>query len=252
MAKSKPRLDIVLPVLNEFKDLPRSLPVLHKFLTRQMSSYSWRIVIMDNGSSSEAEEKSKQLAKKFTNTVAWAVHPKGRGRALKYAWGKSDADILSYMDSDLSSQLEYFPKLISSIWEDGYDIAIGSRNSRGSKVVGRKLIREISSRGYALLIHLTFLHTHIPDAQCGFKAISSYVAKKVVPRIKDNAWFFDSELLICSEKRGYKIKALPIEWHDDPGSTVKVLKTAWEDVKGLVRIRLNQPWNNFPKPLKAD
>ncbi len=246
--KHKFSLDIVLPVLNEFEDLPKNIRILHKFLTDNMHDFNWRIVIADNGSSKEAETQSKELSRKYSQVIAISVHPKGRGRALKYAWTHSRADILSYMDVDLSSQLEFFPQLIKSISTEGYDIAIGSRNSLGSKVIGRKLVREVSSKGYALLIRLTFLHTHIPDAQCGFKAINREVADKVVPFIKDDAWFFDSELLICAEKRGYKIRALPIEWHDDPGSTVKVFKTAWEDIKGLLRIRFQEPWNNFPSP----
>lgn len=248
--KRKLKLDVVLPVLNEFVDLPKNLPILHAFLSKHMAEYEWNIVIVDNGSSARAKQQSSKLAKKYTKVRSVSVHPKGRGRALKYTWMHSSADILCYMDIDLSSQLEFLPELIDSVSKKGFDIAIGSRNSPGSKVIGRKLIREISSKGYALLIRLTFLHTHIPDAQCGFKAISREIAQKIVPRIKDNAWFFDSELLICSEKRGYKIKVVPIEWHDDPNSTVKVLKTAWEDIKGLVRIRLHQPWNQFPKPSK--
>jgi glycosyltransferase involved in cell wall biosynthesis len=244
----KIKLDVVIPVLNEFEDLPKNLPRLKDFLEKNMSNYEWRIVIADNGSSQEAEKQSEALAKKYSKVVALSVHPKGRGRALKYSWTKSDADILTYMDVDLSSQLEYFPKLVEAIAGGEYDLAIGSRNSRGSKVYGRPLLREITSRGYALLIRLTFLHTHIPDAQCGFKAISREVARNIVPRIVDNAWFFDSELLICAEKAGYRIKALPIEWKDDPNSTVKVLKTAWEDIKGLFRIRIQEPWNAFPKP----
>lgn len=247
----KPSLDIIIPVLNELRDLPKNLPILHRFLTTHLKSYFWRIVIIDNGSSKEAESQSLALAKKYSRVVAWKVHPKGRGRALKYAWTKSRADILSYMDVDLSSRLDYFPRLIDAVAKDGFAVSFGSRNSPGAKVIGRKLIREISSRGYAMLIKLTFLHTHIPDAQCGFKAVSSEIARNIVPLIKDNAWFFDSELLICAEKRGFKIKPIPVEWHDDPTSTVKVLKTAWEDIKGLIRIRLGQPWNQFPKPSPA-
>ena len=89
--------------------------------------------------------------------------------ALRTAWLESKADVVSYMDVDLSSNLEFFPALLSAI-ENNSDIAIGSRLARGSNVVGRTLLREIMSRGYNLLIK-AFFSVSFKDAQCGFKAV---------------------------------------------------------------------------------
>ena len=143
---------------------------------------------------------------------------------------------------DLSSNLEFFKGLLSAI-EDSSDIAIGSRLARGANVVGRTVLRGIMSRGYNLLIK-AFFSISFKDAQCGFKAIKKSVFQNLEPLIENNNWFFDSEMLILAEKSGYKITEIPISWHDDPSSTVKVAKTASEDFKGLFRLWKTKPWKN--------
>jgi hypothetical protein len=80
------------------------------------------------------------------------------------------------------------------------------------------------------------------DAQCGFKAVRRDVVQDIVPFTKDNAWFFDTELLLLAQREGYRIKEVPVEWVEDPGSTVKIAKTAWEDIKGLLRLRFQPPF----------
>ncbi len=160
-------------------------------------------------------------------------------------WNKSKSDYLSYMDIDLSSDLNYFPKLIGAL-ENGSDIAIGSRLLAGSKVIDRPMIREIMSRGYSLMFRTLFF-TKFKDAQCGFKAITKNAANKLLPMVKDTAWFFDSELLIIGQKSGYKITEVPITWKDDPNSTVKVAKTAWGDIEGMMRLLKTRPWRKLKK-----
>ena len=149
------------------------------------------------------------------------------------------------MDVDLSSNLEFFPALLSAI-ENNSDVAIGSRLARGSNVVGRTLLREIMSRGYNLLIKV-FFSVSFRDAQCGFKAVKKNVFKILEPLIENDNWFFDSEMLILAEKSGYKVAEIPISWHDDPSSTVKVARTASEDFEGLLRLWRSKPWLKLKK-----
>jgi hypothetical protein len=144
------------------------------------------------------------------------------------------------MDVDLSTDLKHFPPLLRSL-ERGYDIAIGSRNARGARVYGRGMLRSITSKGYIALIKV-FFWVHFSDAQCGFKAVTRRIVTELIPRIKDNEWFFDSELLIVGEKMGYRICEEPVTWVDNPGSTVRVLKTAFGDIKGLARLWVTRPW----------
>ncbi len=86
--------------------------------------------------------------------------------------------------------------------------------------------------------------TKFSDAQCGFKAVKQDVFMKLLPLIKNNEWFFDSELLIIAEKMDYRIHEIPVEWNEDMGSTVKIIPTAMEDLKGLWRLLKTKPWKN--------
>ena len=139
------------------------------------------------------------------------------------------------MDVDLSTDLSHFPALVGEL-ESGSDIAIGSRLSQGSRVTQRSFKREFMSRSYNKLIWSMFF-VGFPDAQCGFKAMTRQAAQAIIPSVQNNNWFFDTELLIIAEKRGYRISVVPVAWQDDPTSTVNVVKTATEDVKGLLRLR---------------
>lgn len=244
----KPSLDVVLPVYNEEVDLAKNVNILSHFLKANLADFSWQIVIADNASTDRTPKIGRKLAKEHPDVSFLRLEKKGRGRALKKAWRESKADILSYMDLDLSTKLDYFPPLVRSL-NQGYDIAIGSRLSPGSKVHGRTLTREITSRGYNILIKIFFL-TRFSDAQCGFKALTKEAAGVLLPKIADNKFFLDTELLVLAEKSGMRIRNLPVEWTDDPTSTVNVPKTAWEDIKGLIRLRRTQPWKQIKWPKK--
>jgi glycosyltransferase involved in cell wall biosynthesis len=227
-------VDIVLPVYNEEKALPRSIVILTEFLKAYLRN-PWQIVIADNASTDDTRSVSEMLREKYPGVNYLYLPQKGRGRALRAAWMESTADIVSYMDIDLSTDLAHFPQLMNAL-ESGYDVAIGSRLSKGSRV-RRSLKREATSRVYNLMVKSMFL-TPFPDAQCGFKALTRQAALAIVPKVKNNGWFFDTELLIIAAKRGYKIKSLPVKWDDDPTSTVNIARTAAEDIKGLFRLRL--------------
>ena len=140
------------------------------------------------------------------------------------------------MDVDLSTDLAALQPLVGAIAEQEYDIAIGSRLIRGARVERRPLRREITSQGYSFLFRSMFF-TGFRDAQCGFKAISRRAVNELVPLIENNRWFFDTELLIIAEANGFGIREIPVHWTDDPDTRVKILGTAIEDVKGLLRLR---------------
>ena len=141
------------------------------------------------------------------------------------------------MDVDLSTDLKHLMPLVDPLVRGEMHVAIGSRLMKGSEVIDRTPLREFTSRVYNLLIWFMFPGRSFVDAQCGFKALSREAADKLVPLVKDNAWFFDTELLLRAEKVGYKIHQVPVRWVDDPASTVNVTDTAWKDIKGLFRVR---------------
>jgi glycosyltransferase involved in cell wall biosynthesis len=239
MAK-KYRVEVVIPIYNEEEELAANIKKLYAFLNKKLTSYYWHITIADNASTDGSLTIAKKLSKDLSHVGYIHLDQKGRGRAVKKAWEKSSADILVYMDVDLSTDLNNLLPLTAAL-SKGYDIGIGSRLLPASKVVNRPLKREILSRGYNILIKL-FFQTRFSDAQCGFKGVTRRVVDKLIPKISDNAWFFDSELLIVGEKKGYKIYEEPVSWVDNPGSTVRVLKTVSGDLAGLWRLFWTRPW----------
>ena len=235
-------VDIVIPVYNEEAALPKCVARLSEFAERELPNSDWRIVVADNGSVDSTREVAEQLESENERVSLVHLTMKGRGRALFKVWGDSEADTICYMDVDLSTRLDALPALIGSI-EDGYDVAIGSRLAKASRVEKRSVKREFISRSYNMLIKVMF-GTRFSDAQCGFKAISYRVSRELVPLIRDKGWFFDTELLILAEKNGYRIREIPVHWVDDPDTRVRVVSTAWKDFKGLLRLR----FGGVPKP----
>ena len=229
----KATVDIVIPAYNEERNLPRTIDILTKFLKENLEN-PWRVTIADNGSTDDTHAIGNSLSSAYNGVFCVHIAHKGRGRALSYVWLESTADIVSYMDVDLSTDLNQFPRLVQAI-EEGAHIATGSRLIKGSKVQ-RSLKREFISRCYSRLIRLMFF-TPFRDAQCGFKAVSASTAKTLVPLVKNKNWFFDSELLIIAARRGFRIEEIPVRWEEDPDSRVKIVSTAWEDIKGLLRLR---------------
>jgi glycosyltransferase involved in cell wall biosynthesis len=239
-------VDIVVPVYNEERALPQSIPTLCAFLKSDVFPYDWTIFIGDNASIDNTPAVSRKLEEESGGRVKYVrVERKGRGYALKEIWGKSRADILSFMDVDLSTGIEAFPELIGAIAEKGYDIAIGSRLASRSKVT-RSLKRTVLTRGYNAIIKAMFF-TRFSDAQCGFKAVSREAAQRLLPLIENNNWFFDTEMLILAEKMGYRVYDVPVEWVEDTDTRVKIASTVTEDLRGLLRLRINRPWRKAAK-----
>jgi glycosyltransferase involved in cell wall biosynthesis len=227
-------VDVVIPVYNEEDDLESSIETLRAFL-HERCPYRWRVLIADNASVDSTLDIAKRLSAEFPQVSYLHLDQKGRGRALRRAWLESEADVVSYMDVDLSTNLEAFLPLIDGLVKEGYQVAIGSRLKKGADVE-RQVKREIISRCYNVLIKLMF-RNRFSDAQCGFKALTRNAVRELVPIVKDQGWFFDSELLLRAEQKGYAIYEVPVTWVDDPDSRVNIVETAWGDLKGLLRVR---------------
>jgi putative flippase GtrA len=174
------------------------------------------------------------LATELSGVRIVRLEQSGRGRALKKVWSESTADVLAYMDVDLSTNLNALLPLVAPLFAGHSDVAIGTRLSRGSRVV-RRPKREFISRSYNLMLRAT-LSAHFSDAQCGFKAIRADVARELLPLIQDTSWFFDTELLVLAEKAGLRIHEVPVDWVDDLDSRVAIAKTVGEDLRGIARL----------------
>lgn len=230
----EPLIDIVIPVYNEERDLGPSVRRLHDYLGSDFP-FPAIITIADNASRDGTLAVAQSLANELTRVRVVHLDKKGRGRALRAAWLQSNAQVVAYMDVDLSTDLRALLPLVAPLLSGHSDIAIGSRLAHGARVK-RGPKREIISRCYMLVLRLS-LGAHFTDAQCGFKAVRTSVAKQLLPLVKDEAWFFDTELLILAQRAGMRVHEVPVDWTDDPDSRVAILRTAIEDLRGVVRLR---------------
>jgi putative flippase GtrA len=226
-------LDVVIPVHNEEADLEPCVRRLYAHLAAT-SPYPFQITIADNASTDTTFEVAQALVRELPSVSAVHLAEKGRGRALRAVWSASSAPVLAYMDVDLSTDLAALLPLVAPLISGHSDLAIGTRLSGGSRVV-RGAKRELISRCYNLLLRGT-LAASFSDAQCGFKAIRADVARRLLPLVEDDSWFFDTELLILAQRTGLRIHEVPVDWVDDPHSTVDIRATAVADLKGIVRL----------------
>jgi putative flippase GtrA len=226
-------LDIVIPVYNEETDLPGCVRRLHRFLADEVP-YRSRIVVVDNASTDDTLAVARALADELPDVDVAHLDAKGRGGALWTAWMGSDADVVSYMDVDLSTDLSALMPLVAPLISGHSDLAIGSRLAASSRVV-RGPKREFVSRSYNLILR-SVLGTKFSDAQCGFKALRTDVAHRLLPLVLDTGWFFDTELLVIAERAGLRIHEVPVDWIDDPDSRVDIVSTAITDLKGCWRV----------------
>jgi glycosyltransferase involved in cell wall biosynthesis len=242
-ARRPPVVDIVIPVYNEERDLEPSVRRLHAFLASGGLPYRSRITIADNASTDTTLAVARRVADELSSeptgdqieVVAVHLPAKGRGGALRTVWSRSDAEVLAYMDVDLSTDLAALLPLVSPLVSGHSDLAIGSRLARGAHVV-RGPKREVISRCYNLILRAS-LRARFSDAQCGFKAIRRDAARRLLPLVQDSGWFFDTELLVLAERAGLRIYEVPVDWTDDPDTRVDIVATAVADLAGVRRVR---------------
>jgi putative flippase GtrA len=225
-------VDIVVPTYNEEKALEGCVRALRARLAEL--PFAARITIADNASTDSTPSIADRLASAYGEVRVVHVPVKGRGIALKTAWASSDADVLVYMDVDLSTNLNALLPLVAPLLSGHSDVAIGNRLARTARVL-RGSKRELVSRCYNLLLRAT-LGVGFRDAQCGFKAIRREAASTLLPLVQDDSWFFDTELLVLAERAGLRIYEVPVDWVDDPDSKVAIVATAVDDMKGIARL----------------
>jgi putative flippase GtrA len=235
-----PLIEIVIPVYNEELVLARNIRRLHRYLLESFP-FSFIITIADNASTDATLTIARQLAAELAQVRAVHLALKGRGRALRQVWAHSSADVVAYMDVDLSTSLEALLPLVAPLLSGHRDVTIGSRLADGARVV-RGPKRELISRTYNLILKLT-LHGRFTDAQCGFKAMRRDAAERILPLVEDNQWFFDTEMLVVAERLGLRIGEVAVDWVDDPDSRVHIVSTATDDLRGVWRMLVRRPKN---------
>jgi glycosyltransferase involved in cell wall biosynthesis len=236
-------VDVVLPVHNEQRVLAASVRTLHAHMQRELP-LPFRITIADNASEDRTLAIAHALSHELAEVEVIHLKHKGRGRALRAAWRRSEADVLAYMDIDLSTELSALGELLGPLLDGTGDVALGSRLARGAQVT-RGLERETISRSYNLLTRL-LLGIRVSDAQCGFKAGRREVIQALLDEVEDEAWFFDTELLYRAQQHRFAIHEVPVHWVEDRDSRVAILATAREDLKGIARLRAEGHARRYP------
>ena len=230
---ASPVVDIVVPVFNEAGTLRASIMRIHDYLSTRFP-FTWQLTIADNGSVDTTLALAATLAEELPGVRVVHLPDKGRGRALRTAWSSSRASVLAYTDVDVSTDLDALLPLVAPLVSGHSDLAIGSRLASTARVV-RGPKRELVSRAYNALVRAA-LRAGFTDAQCGFKAVRADVARRLLPLVEDDGWFFDTELLVAAERSGLRIHEVPVDWVDDPDTRVDVVATAKADLKGIWRI----------------
>ena len=230
---------ITIPVYNEEFLIYNSINKLRDFCQKNLQNYDWKIVIADNNSTDRTAEMAKKLEKESGGEVFYKfIFQKGKGLAVRESWRNFDADFYIFMDADLSADLSALLVLIKEL-ENGSNLVIGSRFIKGS-FVQRSLVRKITSKVFSILTRLVF-GLKIKDYPCGFKGADKNVINKILPLVENNAFFFDTELVIRSAASGLRVKEIPVIWRDRDKtaskSRVSILKVTKEYLRELSKLK---------------
>jgi glycosyltransferase involved in cell wall biosynthesis len=234
MNATRQLVEIVVPVHNEEAVLEPNIRVLLDYL-RTEYPFRFSIVVADNASTDGTPAIASRLAEAEPEVSFLRLERKGRGHALRIAWLASAADVVSYMDVDLSTNLTSFLPLVAPLLSGHSEVTIGTRLAHSSHV-RRRVKREVLSRGYNRLVRLGF-RAGFSDAQCGFKALRRDAVQRLLPHVQDDGWFFDTELLLLAERNGMRVHEVPVDWVEDLDSRVDLVPTIWGDLAGLWRMR---------------
>ena len=223
------KLSLILPVYNEARRLKTGLKLAFNYLKRQ--SYSWEIIIVDDGSTDTSTFNSPSTLKLIRTARNF-----GKGHAIRVGVDAAVGDYIVFSDIDFSVPITYLPQFLSALEES--DMAIGSRRLSESRIIKHQsLLRESLGRGFTKLSNL-LLGLNQTDLTCGFKVFRRQSAKALFSRQHLNGWAFDSEILLLAKKLNYRVTEIPVSWHNDPHTKVKLIKDLSASLLSLVYIRL--------------
>lgn len=208
----------VIPVYNDKKALETAIPESIQALSSVTQDFE--LIIAEDGSTDGSAEYVMEWESKDPRIrLLHSDERLGRGRALNRAIGAANAPVCCYYDVDLATDMKHLPQLVRAIRDEGYDLSTGSRLMPGSDIV-RSGKREVASRGFNFLVRL-ILGSSLYDHQCGFKGFKRERLLALVPEVRDNHWFWDTEVLVRGQKKGYRVLEFPVRWREGAGTTVR-------------------------------
>ena len=229
-------LEITIPVLNEEETIKDKIKEMIDYTQKNILNRNIVFIIADNGSTDKTEQYSMELIKEYDNLRYIKLPEKGVGLALRTSWSESKADYVGYMDLDIATDLKALLTVIDEL-EKGTKIVNGSRLLKESEVINRTLLREITSRGFNLLLKL-ILKIKFTDGMCGLKFVDRKVAQeRINTGIDTKGWFFSTEMLVKAEWKNIEIKEIPVKWTDDRKSKVKILSLSSNYLKSIFKLK---------------
>ncbi|MEX1064160.1 MAG: dolichyl-phosphate beta-glucosyltransferase [Candidatus Paceibacterota bacterium] len=229
-------LSIIIPAYNEEKRIEKTLLSIDEYLSKQ--SYDYEILVVNDGSKDKTAEVVNSLKSKIKGLdLVDNKDNHGKGWVVKQGMLKANGDIRLFMDADNSTTVDQVEGFIP-YFNQGYDIVIGSRRTKGSDIaVKQSWIRDFLGGVFRLIVHI-LVPLGVTDSQAGFKAFSKRATETLFPKQTIFRWAFDVEVLALAKKFGFKIKESPIKWINDAESHVKLrgmIKMLFE----VIQVRLN-------------
>ncbi|MCL2642751.1 MAG: glycosyltransferase family 2 protein [Candidatus Bathyarchaeota archaeon] len=215
---------VVLPALNEVDIIEQTVEKISQ--TLQTCGCSYEIIIAEDGSTDGTDKKAAKLTQLSYVRHLHSDKRLGRGKALSNSFRQSNGNVLIYMDVDLATDLKHLSQLIHAVTVEGYLLATGSRRLSQSNAK-RTLTRIFISKIYNFMVRLV-LRSKIKDHQCGFKAFQRETLLSLLDEVTANHWFWDTEILVRAQRKGYKVKEFPVEWMGTRETKVKLFHDSFD------------------------
>jgi dolichyl-phosphate beta-glucosyltransferase len=243
---NSPLLSVVVPAYNEERRLPESLHQILAYLTAQ--PYASEVIVADDGSSDGTAAYVEQLAKQHANLRLLRLDHRGKGYAVRAGALAATGDFVLLCDADLAVPIEKWDVLWAEL-EQGYHLAIGSREGVGATRDGEPWHRHVMGRVFNLIIRIIAIGS-FQDTQCGFKAMYRSVSDDLFRRVQiygDNApavqgaavTAYDVELLYLAVRRGYRVAEIPMPWRYGEETKVSALRDSWRNLHDVLHVRWN-------------
>jgi glycosyltransferase involved in cell wall biosynthesis len=235
--KENHSISIIIPVFNEEKRIAKCIRRTVDYLENH-TDWDFEIVVANDASNDKTADILESLSR-LSNSIkilSWATRV-GKGLSIKKAAYCCNKQYIAYMDVDLAADPGEFERLIKFIGD--YDIVIGSRLIRdGLPSIERPVHRTFLSYSYSFLFRALF-RVPIADPQCGFKLFKKEALLNLCHHINNNAYVFDSELVVKARLLGYRVKEVPINWRHMAGSKISPLNQIISMGKDLISLWYN-------------
>lgn len=231
-----PALSVVVPAYNEAERILPSLEYMLKFLDAQ--PLSWELIVVSDGSTDDTVEKvqSALAGRPNARLISYGLN-RGKGHAVRVGMLNAKGERVLFSDADLATPIEEF-SVLSAALDAGSDIAIGSRDLKGSRLDRRQsLIRELGGKAFNRVVRMLTV-PGIHDTQCGFKLFTRAASQSVFSECKIDNFAFDVEVLyIATRIRNLKIAEIPVRWSHQEGSKVRFLRDGFRMLLAIKQIR---------------